>query len=109
MIIVKPKHALKLPIDLWSRYARVVVCEDHTKCIEPGRVVLLDDNEPVNKPPNVVFVDINKPCINIGSGNVQRDRSHEYLCRSNQEITNNVLISSVQNRPKFNRFVNCLV
>jgi len=73
MIIIKPKHASKLPIDLWSRYARVVVCEDHTRCIEPGRVVLLDDNEPVIKPPNVVFVDINKPCINIGSGTTNID------------------------------------
>jgi hypothetical protein len=25
MIIIKPKHALKLPIDLWGRYANVVV------------------------------------------------------------------------------------
>jgi len=73
MIIVKPKHASKLPIELWGRYARIVVCEDYTRCIEPGRVVLLDDNEPVIKPPNVVFVDINKPCINIGSGTTNID------------------------------------
>jgi len=73
MIIIKPKHALKLPIGLWSRYARVVVCDDYTKCIEPGRVVLLDDEEPVNKPPNVVFVDINKPCLNLGSGETNID------------------------------------
>ena len=67
MIIIKPKHASKLPIDLWSRYAKVVVCDDYTRCIGPGRVVLLDDNEPVMKPPSVVFVDINKPCLNLGS------------------------------------------
>jgi predicted SAM-dependent methyltransferase len=73
MIIVKPKHASKLPIDLWNRYARVVVCEDYTRCIEPGRVVLLDDNEPIIKPPNVVFVDINKPCLNLGSGTTNID------------------------------------
>jgi predicted SAM-dependent methyltransferase len=73
MIIVKPKHVSKLPIDLWSRHARVVVCEDYTKCIEPGRVVLFDDTEPIIKPPNVVFVDINKPCINIGSGTTNID------------------------------------
>jgi len=73
MIIVKPKHASKIPIDLWSRYARVVVCEDYTKCIEPGRVVLLDDSEPVIKTPNVVFVDINKPCLNLGSGTTNID------------------------------------
>jgi predicted SAM-dependent methyltransferase len=73
MIIVKPKHASKLPIDLWNRYARVVVCEDCTRCIEPGRVVLLDDTEPIIKPPNVVFVDINKPCINLGSGTTNID------------------------------------
>jgi len=68
MIIIKPKHASKLPIDLWGKHAKVVVCEDYTRCIEPGRVVLLDDEEPVMKPQSVVFVDINKPCINIGSG-----------------------------------------
>ena len=42
MIIIKPKHASKLPIDLWSRYARVVVCEDYTRCIKPGLKQLLE-------------------------------------------------------------------
>ena len=73
MIIIKPKHASKLPIGLWSRHAKVVICDDYAKCIGPGRVVLLDDEEPVNKPPNVVFVDIDKPCINLGSGTTNID------------------------------------
>jgi predicted SAM-dependent methyltransferase len=73
MIIIKPKHASKLPIELWSKYARVVVCDDYTKCIEPGRVVLIDDAEPILKPTSVVFVDINKPCLNLGSGTTNID------------------------------------
>ncbi len=36
MIIVKPKHASKLPIDLWSKHAKVVVATMYNETGHPN-------------------------------------------------------------------------